>query len=150
MKKILLSVLVVLLLVVFVGCGKDNGNDAGDNNGGTNNGEVNNNSSSNSSNDEIKLYSDNTKMVFQVGNSKLVYYYSGEKITAYHAYVDYENAATANYALTLINLDEDSNIKKAYTQGRYVVIEYAESEYKDTTTSEIRALYSYLEQVQPK
>ncbi len=150
MKKILLSVLVVLLLVVFVGCGKDNGNDAGDNNGGTNNGEVNNNSSSNSSNDEIKLYSDNTKMVFQVGNSKLVYYYSGEKITAYHAYVDYENAATANYALTLINLDEDSNIKKAYTQGRYVVIEYAESEYEDTTTSEIRALYSYLEQVQPK
>ena len=28
--------------------------------------------------------------------------------------------------------------------------EYDESEYKDTTTSEIRALYSYLEQVQPK
>ena len=101
----------------------------------------------NNTSNDLQLYSDNTKIVFANGQAKLVYYYSGEKITAYHAYMDYENAAIANYALSLIEKD-DTTIKKAYTKGKYLIIEYAESEYENTTLSEVKALYSYLEQIQ--
>ena len=47
----------------------------------------------------------------------------------------------------MIEKDDDA-IDKAYTKGRYLVVEYAKSEYEDLKTSEVRALYSYLEQIQ--
>ena len=150
MKKILLSLLSVLMLFMLVGCGGDTNVDTNEDT--NNNTEVDNNTnnSSNINENEIKLYSDSTKMVFKSGNSQLVYYYSGEKITGYVAYIDYETTAMANYALSILNLEDDATIKKAYTNGRYLVVEYAESEYEDTTASEIRALYSYLEAAQNK
>lgn len=151
-KKILLSIIAFLMLFMVYGCGNDNGEE--NNNDNDNNSEVengnNDNGSSTSTGDEIKLYSDSTKMVFQVGTSQLVYYYSGDKITAYHAYVDYGDAVTANYALSVAKAEEDSNIKKAYTKGRYLVIEYNENEYENTTASEIKTAYSYFEQIQNK
>ncbi len=151
-KKILLSIIAFLMLFMVYGCGNDNGEENNNENG--NNSEVengnNDNGSSTSVSDEIKLYSDSTKMVFQVGTSQLVYYYSGDKITAYHAYVDYGDAVTANYALSVAKAEEDSNIKKAYTKGRYLVIEYNENEYENTTASEIKTAYAYFEQIQNK
>ena len=155
-KKILLSIIAFLMLFMVYGCGNDNGEENNNENG--NNSEVENNNgngtsdngSSTSVSDEIKLYSDSNKMVFQVGTSQLVYYYSGDKITAYHAYVDYGDAVTANYALSVAKAEEDSNIKKAYTKGRYLVIEYNENEYENTTASEIKTAYAYFEQIQNK
>ena len=35
------------------------------------------------SEEDVKLYSDNTKYVFEYTNTKYVFYYSGDKITAY-------------------------------------------------------------------
>lgn len=96
--------------------------------------------------DKIDLYSDDSKIVFANGTVKLVYYYSGDKITAYHTYIDYADAATAKYALSILN--KDDTMGKAYTNGKYLVIEHSESEYEGLTVSEVRATYSYLEEVQ--
>ena len=144
MKKIILCSLLFLMMLFATGCGNDTTTGEDETNNGGSSSEV----ESKSDDDKIELYSDNTKMVFQNGTSSLVYYYEGDKITGYHAYIDYENAATANYVLSM--LDKNESIAKAYTKGRYVVIEYAESEYENTTTDEIRLLYSYLEEVQKK
>ncbi len=144
MKKIILCSLLFLMMLFATGCGKTTEDDINE----YGNPEGTNETVNSNDNDKIELYSDNTKMVFQNGTSSLVYYYEGDKITGYHAYIDYGNAATANYVLSM--LDKDESIAKAYTKGRYVVIEYAESEYENTTTDEIRLLYSYLEEVQKK
>ena len=145
-KKILIGFLTVVMCFALVGCGKSEVNDP-DLNDDINNNEKGANNNETGTEEEIKLYSDDTKIVFANGQAKLVYYYSGEKITAYHAYMDYENNVTANYALSIIDKN-DTTIKKAYTKGKYLIIEYAESEYEDTTLSEVKALYSYLEQIQ--
>lgn len=100
-------------------------------------------------NAKIELYSDDTKMVFKNGNSQLVYYYSGDTITAYHAYIDYEIATTAKYVATSV-IEKDATIDKVYAKGRYVVVEYAKSTYEDTTATEVRKLYSAIEQYQNK
>ena len=102
--------------------------------------------SDNSELDEIELYSDGTKIVFGNGNSKLVYYYSGDEITKYEAYLDYGTAAAAQYAYSIF--EKDDSIKNAYVKGKYLVVEYDESLYENLTVSEVRTLYSYLEEVQ--
>ena len=152
MKKILLTLLALFLSFSLTACGSDEEKE--ENKGGEKTSEVEtdegeNNNSVEDVAEKIKLYSDDTKMVFKNGNTQLVYYYSGDKITAYHAYIDYETAALANLALSTIE-ENDTAIAKAYTNGRYLVVEYAESEYENTTVKEIRALYSYLEQIQEK
>lgn len=96
--------------------------------------------------DDIKLYSDNSKIVFKTGQGMMVYYYSGEKITKYEAYLDYNDESTAKFALSLLD-DEEEGIKKKYTKGKYLVIEYDESEYDTLTLSEVKTMYSYLEEI---
>ena len=148
MKKFLVTLFALFLTLSLTACGSNGKNEQEDKKGNESSEvESGEEGSSESVAEKIELYSDSTKMVFKNGNTQLVYYYSGEEITAYHAYIDYENAATANYALTLIEKD-DETIAKAYTKGRYLVVEYAKSEYEDLKTSEVRALYSYLEQIQ--
>ena len=61
-------------------------------------------------------------------------------------YVNYESATLANIALQAVTEEMDEDIEKAYTQGGYLVVEYAKDEYDGYTTSEIRAIYSYLEE----
>ena len=75
----------------------------------------------------------------------MVYYYSGEKITKYEVYLDYNDAATAKFALSV--LDDEEGIKKKYTKGKYLVIEYDESEYDTLTLTEVKTMYSYLEEI---
>ncbi len=144
-NKLLLIIISIFMLFLVTGCGNES-NDLEDNNESDNTNEVDNNQSSSNDDDKIDLYSDNTKIVFANGGGKLVYYYSGEKITGYSAYLDYGDSATAKLALSVSEKDE--TIKNMYTQGRYLVVEYNESQFEDTTVSEIKALYSYLEQVQ--
>lgn len=146
MKKRLLVVFLIIVCFTLVGCGTDKklveNNDKNDSKT-----EKKSDVSNNSSNDEIELYSDSTKIVFKKDNSKMVYYYSGEKVTKYEVYLDYGNAATAKIMLEQLE-DNDDTIKKKYIKGKYLVIEYAESEYEDLTVSDIRTAYSYLEELQ--
>lgn len=145
MKKYLLTLMAFALMFTLTACGngESSKNNENNNNVEEKNGEGETNKAS-STTDDFEFYSDNTKLVFQSGNSKLIYYYTGDTVTAYHAYIDYENAATANYALTLLQKDKDETIDKMYTKGRYVVVEYNKSEYEDMSVNDIRTAYSYL------
>ena len=107
--------------------------------------ETENDSTGTTETDDIKLYSDNSKIVFKTEQGMMVYYYSGEKITKYEVYLDYNDAATAKFALSV--LDDEEGIKKKYTKGKYLVIEYDESEYDTLTLTEVKTMYSYLEEI---
>ena len=158
-NKVLLCLTVVLCLSILSGCGiskkissveekaqeiiDKNTNDNATDKATTN--DTKTDSSTESDADQIELYSDSTKIVFQSGNIKMVYYYSGNTITAYHAYVDYGDSVSANYALAATKAAQDESIKKAYVKGKYLVVEYAESNYEDLTVEDVRKLYSALE-----
>ena len=147
MKKVLISILMFSLVFVLAGCGKEKGEPVVNYSDDIESNDIQDtNNSEKETYDDIDLYSDSTKIVFKNGQVKLVYYYSGDTITAYHTYLDYEDAVTAKLALNLIDKD-DLTIKKAYTKGKYLVVEYNESEYENMTVSELKALYSYLEEI---
>lgn len=151
MKKYLLILFALCLMVSLTACGnkEEEGSEGNKNESSENRG-----SSEEVENDveeqlkTYELYSDSTKMVFKNGTVQLVYYYSGDKITAHHSYTDCGTAAAATYALSL--LEKDETMDKAYTDGKYLIIEYAKSEYENLSAKEIRALYSYMEQIQDK
>ncbi len=139
MKNKVIKILLVLMCFVLVGCGskkvEQNISSHYDDDSITNN-----------SSEEIELYSDDTKVVFLFNKIRYVFYYSGDEITAYHTYVDYGDNATAKMAYSIIDRD-DETIKNCYVDGRYVVFEWAESEYEDLTYSNLREAYSYMEEL---
>lgn len=152
MKKFLLTLFVVFLALSLTACGSKTEGEENNEEEKEKTSEVENKEEANEEEkeeaDEYELYSDDTKMVFKRANAQLVFYYSGDKITAYHEYIDYGNAATANTVLSF--LEKDETIEKAYVQGKYLVIEYAKSEYENLTVKEVRDLYAALEAVQGK
>ena len=150
MKKIIvLSAILFVTVFMLTGCGNSKQNAKTSNNNSDIDQVIDNNTSSNSSSsntaeEKIDLYSDDTKIVFINGQSSLVFYYSGDEITAYHAYYDYATEANARVALNV--LEKDESIDKAYVKGRYLVVEFNKSEFEDLKLSEIRQVYSYLEE----
>ena len=140
MKKVVLVVLVVLsALLIFTGCGKKDETKNQSTNNGTNN----------QNNGVIgdSLYSDGSKIVFKDGETKMVFYYSEDRVTAYHAYVRYDDEQTAAAAVGVLNSDMSPNIEKCYTSGNYMVVEYKESEYGNLTVTDVRQMYSQLEEL---
>ena len=133
-KKLFVFLMVVMVVFTLTACEK-----------GTEETNTGKESGSSENANDLQLYSDNTKVVFENGPSKLVFYYKGNAITAYHLYIDYGNVETAEYALSV--LEKNDTIDKAYTKGKHLVIEYAESEYKDFTLDDIKSVYSTLKEV---
>ena len=139
MKKIISILLITMFCFIVVGCGKlesddeeldtkvDNSVETGD--------------------EELKLYSDNTKYVFEYTNTKYVFYYSGDKITAYHTYVDYQNAAQAKAVYSALKLEDYEELDKVSQKGRYLVFEWNESTYEDLSASELKTVYSYMKEL---
>ena len=144
MKKLLTALLVLFLSFSLTACGKDENNNSNEKN--QEQGEVNNGENNEEALKDIELYSDDTKMVFKIEDIEAVYYYEGETITAYHAYAKYPTVADANIALAAAKQEENETIDKAYVKGTYLVIEYNKSLYENLTTSNVRLLYSALEQ----
>lgn len=142
-KKLLLCLFIITMFFIMTGCVNKSVEVSNSTENDNSNEEEKNTSSD--LDDEIELYSDSSKIVFQNGNAKLVYYYSGDKITKYESYLDYQSSTAAKYALSI--LEKDGDIKKAYTDGRYLIIEYDESVYEDLTTTDVRTVYSYLKEV---
>lgn len=136
MKKKLLIIFISLLLLV--GCNKEKEGKININLGEEEKPSV--------TEKDIELYSDNTKLVYVSEKAKLVYYYSGETITGYYIYIDYGDGETAQLALTAFNTNKSTDVKRAYTRGKYLVIEYNESEYKDLSVSKVKKDNSYLEE----
>ena len=149
-KKLLISILIVIFCFTLVGCGKTKEESKETNTNASETTTDNSNDSTNgssSSDEEVKLYSDNTKYVFEFSNTKYVFYYSGDKITAYHTYVDYNDSASAKAAYQLIKMEDYPEVKNITLKGKYIVFEWAESEYEDLTASNIRTAYSYMKEV---
>ena len=144
-KKLFIILLVGLLFITLTGCGKneeipnaDNGESVKP---GARDGET--------ENDEIKLYSDDTKLVFDATAYKMVFYYSGEKITGLEYYVDYQDSATAAYALASVKTqyNEEDNIDSITQNGRYILVKFTEEEYKDLSVEEVKSTFSYFKQI---
>ena len=93
---------------------------------------------------EYELYTDDKKMVFKDGNNYSVYYYTGTQVTGYHYYIDYKTEASASEALT--NYEKPKNVDKITANGRFLILEYNKSEYKDLTVYKLRNVYGDLEQ----
>ena len=148
-KRILISILVIAVCFVLIGCGKENNENISDPNNTTNNVENNSNNenTNTSTNDNIHLYSDNTKYVFEFENVTYVFYYSGDEITAYHTYIDYEDAATAQYAYQFLKKEDLEEVDKYYVSGKYLVFEYNKSQYEDMKVSDLKTVYSYMTEV---
>jgi hypothetical protein len=97
--------------------------------------------------DDIELYSDDTKYVFEMGNTKYIFYYSGDEITGYTTYTEYEDAETANAVYSLLKKEDLTGVDKYYTKGKYIVYELNKSEYEDMKASDIKLAYSYMKEV---
>lgn len=95
----------------------------------------------------LKLYSDDTKIVFLEDDTYMVFTYSGNEITGYTAYVLFDSAAEAQIALAEYNEDPDEDVKSIQANGSTVVLEYDESVYEGLTVDMIKLAYSYLEEV---
>ena len=88
------------------------------------------------------MYSDDEKLVFENEVVKYVFYYKGDKVIAYHTYIDYKDSQKAQAAKEEISKNKEDIINKVYTNGKYVVIEYNEKAQEDMSISEIKETYS--------
>ena len=156
-RKILFSVLAIIMCLTIVGCGKEEkqNNILGDIIENFTNSENNdkddsskNNDDKDTSLDEIKLYSDDTKMVFNFYDQyNIVYHYKGDTITGLELYYDYGTEELAKISKSAIEQTQDYEIKSVVQKGRYVIVTYNEEAYQDMTVEEVKQTYSYLEQV---
>ena len=148
-KKVFAGILICFMMFAITGCGKEEGfNPENIFNNDTENSDNDNESSDGEA--DIKLYSDDTKLVFNFsGVYQIVYYYSGDKITGLEYYYNYGDSATAKYAVSAIkaNYTNENNIKSVEQKGKYIIVKFEEGEYKDQTVEEIKQTYSYLEQI---
>ena len=145
-KKILLSFLAMAFCFTLTGCGNSDKEEVIDD---TSNDieETIENTNESGVEEELKLYSDDTKYVFQYGNITHVFYYSGDTITAYHSYIDYGDNNTATLTNNLLSVDDLTDIDKHYVKGKYIVFEHNKSQYEDMTVEELKTAYSYMQEV---
>jgi len=98
--------------------------------------------------DNIELYSDSEKLIYNFNNLyHLIYYYEGNKITGLQYRYDYGSAELAALSKSILETDNDPSIKSVVQDGRYIIVTYNEEEYKDMTVEEVKETYSYLEQI---
>ena len=139
-KKFIFGILVCLMLTFLVGCGNKEVplDEKEPNDSTTEPGEA---------IEDIELYSDDTKIVYNYNDLyKLVYYHDGTNITGLENYYEMENSAVAAYTKTsLASTYPNATLTQ---KGRYVIITYNESEYKDLTLEEVKETFSFLQEIQ--
>ena len=75
----------------------------------------------------------------------VVYYYSGDAITGVTTYMEFADDATAKAALDLYKNADQTGIKSLKTNGKYLVVEMTEDQYKDITTSYVKQQVDFIE-----
>ena len=75
----------------------------------------------------------------------IVYYYSGDTITGVTTYMEFDNDATAKAALDLYKNADQAGVKSLKTDGKYLVVEMTEDQYKDITTSDVKQQVEFME-----
>ena len=138
-KKLLVSITIFFSILLLVGCSKKEEDTISKQKN------IQKKDTTINEQEEIELYSDKNKLVFENGKTKLVYYYKDDKITGYETYIDYDNKENANIAKETMELDD--RIKKVYTKGKYLVVEYNESEYSSMTLKELKIINSLLKEI---
>ena len=75
----------------------------------------------------------------------LVYTYSGEDVTGLKAYYEYENAEAAKAAFDYINETQADSYKSIVMDGKYIILEAKEDEYKDITPDDVKQQIEFME-----
>lgn len=75
----------------------------------------------------------------------IVYYYSGDTITGVTTYMEFDNDATAKVALDLYKNADQTGVKSLKTDGKYLVVEMTEDQYKDLTASDVKQQVEFME-----
>lgn len=154
MKKILLCVLSMIICFSLVGCTQEKKEEIGlddllnifENNEESDSSK--DSSSDKNTEEEIKLYSDDSKLVFNFYDIyNLVYYFEKDKITGLEYYYNYSTEELATYAKASLEQEKDEEVKSIVQKGKYIIVTFKESAYKDMTVDEVKQTYSYLDQV---
>jgi len=143
MKKIISIVMACFLAFLLVGCNKEN-----------NENKKEENNEKKKIEETIKaLYSNDDKLVYDNGGIyKIVVYYEGNKVTGIENYYEYKDEKEAKSKLDEKKefLKDDSSVKSILRSGKFVVVVYSNSEYKDKTVEDIQNTYSSLKPVYNK
>lgn len=75
----------------------------------------------------------------------IVYYYSGDAITGATTYMEFDNDTTAKAALDLYKNADQTGVKSLKTDGKYLVVEMTEDQYKDLTASDVKQQVEFME-----
>jgi hypothetical protein len=148
-NKFLIILIAFFVFFSLVGCDKEAVLEKGDD---TN---TNTNDTNEESETDLKLYSDDSKIVFNFNDLYYItYYHNGETITGLEYVYDYGSYETAkmyvdSYAIN-DSYKQENNVKSIKQNGQYLIITFNESEYEDQTLESIKQTYSYLEQVYNK
>lgn len=88
-----------------------------------------------------------SKLMYGAKKVHKVYETNGNKIKSYKLYYAYEDAGAASAKLEEVKNKsvEDSNIERVDQDGKYIIVTMKEKTYKDSNSSEIRALVRRLE-----
>lgn len=100
--------------------------------------------------DNTELFSDDTKIVFNVQNAYyIIFHHNGTDITGFEYTYDYGDVETAKALEGSIKAtyELDETVEKVERNGSKLKIIFKESEYKDLTLESIKETYSYLEEV---
>lgn len=159
MKKVLKSLFSILFICIIsislTACGNNKIDNNVDDiiNQSENNNKKNDNNDNKTEEDEydyIKLYSDDTKIVFNMENVYyIVYYHNGNDITGLEYIYDYPDAATARYTETVLkaSYQDDSSVEKIEVKGKQLRVKFKESAYDGETLESVKRAYSYLKEV---
>ena len=142
-RKVLIGMLVIVAVLVLTGCGKKKEEEKKPE---TNVEEKTNveetpveDAAPPVPEEDYELYTDDKKMVFRDGDNYSLYFYNGTKVTGHQYYIDYGTSEKATEALE--NYEKPKNVNKITTNGRFLVLEYAKSEYSNLTIYKLRNQY---------
>lgn len=156
LKKILKNLFAILLISIIsislTGC--DDKNDDDIINNANKQSEKNNTKKENEDvNDVVALYSDDTKMVFNVDDVYyMVYYHDGTKITGMEYVYSYPDVETAKFTETTLKSTYEKNdgVESVERSGKQIKILFDDDSYEDLSVEEVKKTYSMYEQIYKK
>ena len=101
--------------------------------------------------------SDNTKYVLSLDmeedseeeylplKTHAVYFYKGNQITDLKTYLEYKDASSAKEAYDHVKENDGASYKEIYVDGKYIVLVSNETEYENTTASDVKEQIDFIE-----
>lgn len=154
-KKLLAILLVCVVSISLTGCGSNIKNELDnivDQFENDNNQDEENKGNENNSNkdDSMKLYSDDTKLVFNMEDLYyIVFYHNGNEVTGLEYIYDYPDIETVKFFEKTVkaSYEADDSVEKVEVKGKQLRIKFKKSVYDGQTVESIKQAYSYLEEM---